>query len=93
MKYLCTFSWAPDTHNQTEAIRRFKETGGLPPQGATLLGRWVRADFMGGVEILESNDPKALAEFALMWSDVMELNIVPVVEDQELIEVLERVGR
>lgn len=93
MKYLCNYSWGSHTQNQAEAIRRFKETGGMPPQGANLLGRWTRADFMGGVVLLESNDPKALAQFALMWSDVMELNIVPVVEDQELINALESAGR
>jgi len=32
-----------------------------------------------------------LTEFALVWSDLMELTIVPVVEDSELGEVLERI--
>ena len=93
MKYICDFSWEPNTQNQTEAIRRFKETGGQPPQGARLLGRWIRVDFMGGVVLLESEDPKALTEFSLMWSDVMELKIVPVLEDQEFMEVLTRAGK
>jgi hypothetical protein len=93
MKYLCYFKWEADTKQQTEAIRRFKATGGQPPQGARLLGRWIRADFMGGIVLLESADAKALTEFALMWSDVMTLEIVPVVEDQELVEVLDRVGK
>ena len=93
MKYLCYFSFTPDPQNEKEAIRRFRETGGQPPTGATLLGRWIRADFMGGVVLLESQDPKALTQFALMWSDLMKLEIVPVIEDQELIEVLERAGK
>lgn len=42
---------------------------------------------------MESDDAKALTEFALMWSDLMELRIVPVVEDAELNEVLQRAGR
>jgi len=29
----------------------------------------------------------------MMWSDVMTLQIIPVVEDQDLVEVLERTGR
>ena len=90
MKHLCYFNMEPNTQQQAEAIRRFKETGGQPPQGATLLGRWIRADFTGGVVLLESNDPKALTEFSLMWSDVMSLQIVPVIEDQEFVQVLER---
>ncbi len=93
MKHLCYFSWDTDTAKQMEAIRRFRATGGQPPAPAQLLGRWIRADFMGGVVLLESDDAKALTEFALMWSDVMKLEIVPVVEDQELVEVLNRAGK
>jgi hypothetical protein len=93
MKFICHFSWGPDKENQAEAIRRFRATGGQPPAGARLLGRWTRADFMGGVVLLESDDPKALTEFSLMWSDLMELEVVPVLDDQELLEVLTRVGK
>jgi hypothetical protein len=32
------------------AIRRFKQTGGQPPQGAKLIGRWTAADFSSGFE-------------------------------------------
>src|SRR5258705_528448 len=78
---------------RTEGIERFRTTGGLPPKGATLLGRWTRADFSGGFDLLESDDAQALAEFSLMWSDLMDLRIFPVLEDQPLAEVLERVGK
>ena len=93
MNFMMTFHWKSDTNTQSEAISRFKKTGGQPPKGAKLLGRWTRADFSGGFDLLESEDPQALAEFALMWSDLMELNITPVVEDAQLSEVLQRVGR
>ena len=92
MKFLMTFSWKPDARTREEGIARFRRTGGQPPKGAELLGRWTRADLSGGVDLLESNDPKALAEFSLMWSDLMELTIVPVLEDRQLGEVLQRAG-
>jgi uncharacterized protein DUF3303 len=92
MKFMLMFSWKSDTQTRDEGIARFK-TGGQPPQGAKLLGRWTRADFSGGFDLLESEDPQALAEFALMWSDLMELSIVPVLEDQDLVEVLKRIGK
>ena len=63
-----------------------------PPTGVTLLGRWTRADFSGRFDLLETEDAKALAEFALMWSDLMDLTIVPVLEDQPLSEVLNRIS-
>lgn len=45
-------------------------------------------DLSGGFVLLESDDPKALTEFGLMWNDLMKLAIVPVTEDAELGEVL-----
>ena len=92
MKFMLTFSWKPDTKTRSEGISRFQRTGGLPPKGVTLLGRWTRADFGGGFDLLETDDPQALAEFALMWSDLMQLEISPVLEDQPLAEVLQRIG-
>src|SRR5262249_35799270 len=90
MKFMLTFAIRPETKARDEAIERFKATGGQPPKGAKLLGRWTAADFSGGFDLLESEDPKALTEFALMWSDLMELKIAPVVDDGELGDVLRR---
>lgn len=93
MKFMLTFSVKPDAAKRDEAIARFRKTGGMPPKGVKLLGRWTRVDFSGGFDLLESDDPKALTEFALMWSDLMELTIVPVLEDQDLSEVLQRIAK
>jgi hypothetical protein len=57
------------------------------------LGRWTRADFTGGFDLLETDDPQALTEFALHWSDLMDLTIVPIIEDQALAEVLKRIAK
>ncbi|HEY7608635.1 MAG TPA: DUF3303 family protein [Alphaproteobacteria bacterium] len=93
MKFICTFAMKPETKGRDEAIARFKKTGGQPPQGATLLGRWINADFSGGTLLLETGDPKALTEFSLGWSDVTELKMVPVIEDADLVAVLKRSRR
>jgi uncharacterized protein DUF3303 len=93
MKFVLTFAWDPDRATRDEGIARFLKTGGQPPPGARLLGRWTRADFSGGFVLLESEDPKALTEFAVEWSDLMALEIVPVLEDQDLAEVLQRAGK
>jgi hypothetical protein len=93
MKFIVTFDWQPDKETQDEGIARFLKTGGQPPAGAKFLGRWTRLDFSGGYVLLESDNPKALTEFALAWSDLMALTIVPVIEDQDLGEVLQRAGK
>jgi hypothetical protein len=93
MKFMLTFTFKPETRGRDEAIARFKKTGGQPPKGVKLLGRWTAADFSGGFDLLESDDPGALTEFALMWSDLMELRIIPVVEDAQLKDALQRAGK
>jgi hypothetical protein len=67
-----------------EALARFKKTGAVPPKGVKLLGRWVSVDFSGGFDLLESDDPKALAEFSLMWSDLLEQSLIPVLEEPDI---------
>lgn len=93
MKFMLTFEWKPDTKTRSEAIARFGKTGGQAPAGAKLVGRWTRADFSGGYDLIESDDAQALAEFALMWSDLMQLTTVPVLEDAALAAVLDRVEK
>jgi Protein of unknown function (DUF3303) len=91
MKFMLTFSFKPE--GRDEAIARFKATGGQPPKGAKLLGRWTAADFSRGFDLLESDDVKALTAFSLMWSDLMEVTMVPVIEDADLGEVLNHHAR
>jgi len=93
MKFMMTFYWAPDTQQRAEAIERFQRTGGLPPNGVQLLGRWTRADFGGGFDLLETDDAAKLTEFAYQWNDLMELEITPVIEDAELTAVLARIAK
>jgi Protein of unknown function (DUF3303) len=88
MKFILTFTLPSQT--QEAAIARFLDTGGQPPPGVKLLGRWTQVDLCGGFVLLESEDTKALAAFARGWSDLLELTIAPVLEDRELSDVLER---
>jgi Protein of unknown function (DUF3303) len=88
MQFIVTWTIPPATRAQV--IARFLETGGPPPPGVTLLGRWTRLDLGGGFVLLESEDPQALTAFAQEWSDVVALTMAPVLEDQALSVVLKR---
>jgi uncharacterized protein DUF3303 len=93
MQYMLTFSFPPTLGSRNEAIARFKQTGGQPLAGVMLRGRWTGADMNGGFVLLESDDASALTEFALQWSDLLALRIVPVIEDAALQAVLQRSGQ
>lgn len=92
MKYMLTFDIKTGGNRRDQAIARFKKTSGQPPKGTRLIGRWTAADFSGGFVLLESDDVAALTEFSLMWSDIMELRLAPVIEDAELSAALGRAG-
>ena len=83
------FNWTPNAQKRAEGIARFQKTGGLPPEGVRLLGRWTKADLSGGFDILETEDSKKLIEFAYMWGDLMDLSVFSVLEDNELSEALQ----
>jgi Protein of unknown function (DUF3303) len=89
MKFMLTFDWNPNKETRAEAVERFRNTGALPPEGVKLLGRWTRADFSGGFDLLETDDAKKLFEFAYTWGTLMKLEITPVLDDQELKAALE----
>lgn len=93
MKFMLTFSIRPETKGRDEAIARFKKTGGQPPAGVKFVNRWTAADFSGGYVLLEGDDATALTHFALMWSDLLELKLMPVVEDAQLVDALGRAGK
>ena len=90
MKFMLTFAIKPEAKGRDEAIARFKKTGGQAPAGVKLINRWTAADFSGGYVLLEGDDATALTHFSLMWSDLLELRVVPVVEDTQLIDALGR---
>ncbi|WP_234788238.1 DUF3303 domain-containing protein [Cupriavidus necator] len=58
-----------------------------------MLGRWTSADLGSGFDLLETDDAAKLTEFAYQWSDLMELEIMPVLEDAELAAVFGRVAK
>lgn len=87
MKFMVTFAWQPDAQKRAEGIARFKKLGNQAPGGAKFVGRLTRADLSGGFVLLETEDPRSLAEFAYTWSDLMQLSIVPVLEDEGLAHV------
>jgi hypothetical protein len=92
MMFMLTFRLPADKEKRNAGIARFQQTGGQPPQGAKLLGRWTQVDMSKVHVLMESDDPKALAGFAVDWSDLLEVETVPVMEDHELAAVLARVG-
>lgn len=80
MRFMYTYALRPGC--VPEAANRFLSPKAMPPEGITLLGRWHKADSSGGFVLIETADLAKLFEFSASWSDVLEIHVSPVVEDE-----------
>jgi hypothetical protein len=74
MKFISEWSLRPETRNA--AIDRFLKTGGMPPAGVQLLS--------------EADNAAAMLEYSAQWTDLIDIRIYPVVDDQEAAGVISR---
>jgi hypothetical protein len=81
MKYLVMWHLSDPTTLRS-AAQRFLQTGGKPPDGATLLGRWFGLNGKGCL-LLEASDPKPVFETISEWQEFMEIEATPILEDDE----------
>jgi hypothetical protein len=80
MKYISSWKLPPNLIDS--AIEKFLKTGGVPPEGIKMLGRWHGMNGTG-FAISESDDAKAMYQWCAQWANVMEITVTPCVEDAE----------
>jgi hypothetical protein len=80
-------SWSLPHDTFVPTVKNFLKSGGVPPAGVTMIGRWHGMNG-GGVAIVETDDAKALYEWVAEWSQFIPLQTTPVVEDADAGAVL-----
>ena len=86
MNFMTIWTFRPE--NRDAVIQRFGETGGPPPDGVTMLARWHDVSGGRGFALSESEDPLAMAKWCREWNDIMSFEVIPVVNDEQLVTVL-----
>jgi len=86
MIHVMTFTFKPEHRNAV--IARFKETGGLPPEGVKMLCRWHGIGNNKGVVVAESEDPLAFAKWLLEWSDLASFDVYPALNDEDIAKAI-----
>jgi hypothetical protein len=76
--------WEISQSVRKAAIERFMKTGGAPPEGVKMLGRWHTADGDSGFAIAEAADALPVAKWALAWNDLLKMDVRPALDDQGL---------
>ncbi len=89
MKFMITWNLPPATYRA--AVERFLSSGAPVPEGVKSLGRWHAVDESIGFHLVESNDGVALMQHAAEWRDLLDLKIVPVLDDAQAGEAASRV--
>ena len=87
---LFKFAWTHSQEARDKTIKQFMETGGMPPEGATMLSRYHNVDGTGGFAIVESSDAAALADYALDWNGLIKIDITPLMDDETISGVLSK---
>ena len=64
------------------------DTGGIPPSGIELVSRYHNLDGTGGFAILESFDAAALADYAIDWNGLINIEITAIMDDETIGDVL-----
>lgn len=81
-KYMIT--WDLPSDNRNEAIARFVDGAALEePDGISLVSRWHSVAGGLGCSVVETDDPAAIMDWLLSWSDLLSYEVEPVITDEE----------
>lgn len=86
MLFMVSYAFGTDDRDVVQA--RFKETGGMPGPGVTMLGRWHAAGGNRGFVLADTNDGVALGKWLQEWSDLLDFEVTPVNNDEDVMRVL-----
>ena len=85
---LFKLAWIHTPQARNETIKKFMETGGMPPEGVEFISRYHNVDGTGGFAIIESTNAAALADYALDWNGLIKIEITPIMDDDTITKVL-----
>lgn len=64
-----------------DAVKRRLEKGIGTPEGTKVLGEWTRADGTGGYLIFETDKPEYA--WTLQWSDLLDMDVIPLYDTEK----------
>ena len=86
MLFMALFSYEPDKRD--EVFKRVSEKGMMKPEGVKLIGHWDALQVGRGFGVWEAEDPKDVWAFHHAWSDLLKIEIVPIMETEEVLKLV-----
>ncbi len=85
---LFKLAWTHTPEARDTTVKQFMATGGMPPEGVSMLSRYHNLDGTGGFAILDTTDSAALADYALDWNGLIKIEITAIMDDETINSVL-----
>ncbi|MCS3838326.1 hypothetical protein HNR03_002934 [Pseudomonas sp. JAI111] len=85
-------SWSISPENRNTAIQRFLKTGGAPPEGVKMHGRWHAVGGSNGFGIAEASDLVQVQKWVLEWNDIMKMEVHAALTDAQMAPLLAAIG-
>ena len=85
MKYMTAWTIRPE--NMQASIKRFLQDNPQTP-GVKIISRVHVLGSGSGFTFWESDDPLAATKEGLLWSDLIDLKVYPVVDDATMVKAL-----
>jgi hypothetical protein len=80
--------WTALPEVEHAARDRFLKTGGAPPEGVRMLGRWHGLGSIDGIAVCECSELEPLAMWVREWGDLLSFSVMPAMTDEQLGKVL-----
>ena len=90
MLFMSIYTFEPGKRN--EIIKRRTERGTALREGVKVIGEWADLGGGRGFLLIEAEDPKVLMAGTLAWSDLMEIQSVPVIQTEEVMKLAKMPG-
>lgn len=88
MLFMTIYTYKPGQRNEVLKRRQEKWLGFI--EGVKVIDEWIDLGGGRGFTLIESSDSKGAMASTMVWSDLMKMEVVPVIETAELLEGLKK---
>jgi len=69
--------------------RRFRDQGRMTPEGLEYVSGWVDTKLERCFQIMETSDPKLMAQWTARWSDIVDFEVVAVMSSADAVQAMQ----
>ena len=87
LSFMTIVTWEPEKRDAV--MKRFTEKGTVTSsKGGKPIGTWSAIAGDRCFRVVDADDPKAMVAVSNVWTDIAKMEVIPVIEDEELMKVI-----